>query len=421
VRRARGAASRPADKRRRLRTPELRRAANPRDAAKAADRLLRDGVDFATAWSGSRKAAARTATPAGPQTELVHAAGLAFENTIDVPAGYDPSRRWPVRVQLHGGINRPDPQPSRRDARTDRGATTIVVLPSGWNGATWWQSNQADNILTLVDRVKRRITWTNRASTSRASPDGGTGVLFAMREATPWSACLPPIGHLGVLSNPTTGVEGGLYAGNLVNCPFFIVISLRDTLYPAARMMPYIDLMQRAGVRVVLNPQALTGHDTTWWPSEKAAYEQFVRDHPRAPYAERLSWETDRIDRYNRVRWLVVDALGPTAHDAALERVETLSVAGGASEPLFEHHRRSGRVDVVRRGNAIEAHTRGVRAFTLLLSPAVFDFASPVTVTVNGRAAFEGRVTSDPAVLLKWAARDNDRTMLFGAELKITP
>jgi hypothetical protein len=34
---------------------------------------------------------------------------------------------------------------------------------------------------------------------------------------------------------------------------------------------------------------------------------------------------------------------------------------------------------------------------------------------------FDGRVEPSLATLLKWAARDNDRTMLFAAELHIKP
>jgi hypothetical protein len=44
-----------------------------------------------------------------------------------------------------------------------------------------------------------------------------------------------------------------------------------------------------------------------------------------------------------------------------------------------------------------------------------------VKVVVSGRVAFDGRVEKSLEMLRKWAARDNDRTMLFGAELKITP
>ena len=164
----------------------------------------------------------------------------------------------------------------------------------------------------------------------------------------------------------------------------------------------------------------MAGHDTSWWADEQKSLEQFVHEHARAPYPERLSWETERTDRYNRVHWLVVDALGATPSDAAMEEINTLEdVGNGSAGPLFVHRRQSGRVDVVRSGNTIDARTRGIRAFTLLLSPDVFDFSAPVIVRVNGRNTFEGRVSKDVSTLLKWAARDNDRTMLFAAELKI--
>jgi hypothetical protein len=53
------------------------------------------------------------------------------------------------------------------------------------------------------------------------------------------------------------------------------------------------------------------------------------------------------------------------------------------------------------------------------LSPDQFDFSRPVTVVVNGRPAFQGMAQKNIDTLLEWAARDNDRTMLFAAELPI--
>ncbi len=484
-------------------------AGNRRDAAKAADRLIGGRVEFDVAWRRLKQGRAYGKAPAGPRPQTLRVGDQTFENTIDIPEQYDPARPWPVRVQLHGGINRPEPQesPRRRQNRL-AGEPQIYILPVGWGDAAWWHANQVDNILELVDRVKRTYNVDESHVYLTGTSDGGTGAYYlAMREPTPWSAYLPLIGNLRVLASPDARADGDLFVGNLVNRPFFIVNSEHDPLYPVAQIEPYIDLMRRAGVSLVFHPQPDAGHDTSWWPSERPAFETFVHDHPRNPYRDRLSWETERTDRYNRIDWLVIDALGTTSGAAALEDVNTYSPRGDAdfgarSEPrvddgtrltdvvdgsdayelglrkgdlivavdgravadgqaivramtdhrlgtpieivverkgrrqtlagkfppepvaapprkMFDHHRASGRVDLVRRGNTVEARTRGVRAFTLLLSPDVFDFAAPVAVTVNSRAAFQGVVKKDPAVLLKWAARDNDRTMLFGAELKI--
>jgi hypothetical protein len=87
--------------------------------------------------------------------------------------------------------------------------------------------------------------------------------------------------------------------------------------------------------------------------------------------------------------------------------------------PLFARGAPSGRVDLTRSGNTVTAVTRGVAAFTLLVSPDQFDFGKPVKVVANGRTVFEGKVAKSVRTLLMLAAADNDRTMLFGAEIHV--
>ncbi len=119
--------------------------------------------------------------------------------------------------------------------------------------------------------------------------------------------------------------------------------------------------------------------------------------------------------------------VGATVHLIVERGGQRLPLAGPYSpqtveappEPIFPRKKPSGRVDLVRRGNVVEVLTHGVRAFTLLLSPSRFDLTKPIRVSANGRTVFEGRVQPSLATLMKWAARDNDRTMLFGAELPI--
>ena len=80
---------------------------------------------------------------------------------------------------------------------------------------------------------------------------------------------------------------------------------------------------------------------------------------------------------------------------------------------------RSGRVDLVKRGNTVRATTTGVAEYTLLISPDQFDLTSPLTVVTNGHVSFTGKVEKSLLILLKWASRDDDRTMLFGAEIHV--
>jgi hypothetical protein len=87
---------------------------------------------------------------------------------------------------------------------------------------------------------------------------------------------------------------------------------------------------------------------------------------------------------------------------------------------VFDRTQPSGRVDLVRHGNTVTATTRGVGGITLLLSPDQFDFSKPIKIVANGGTAFDGKVQKDLRTLLKYAAADNDRTMLFGAEVHVT-
>jgi hypothetical protein len=164
------------------------------------------------------------------------------------------------------------------------------------------------------------------------------------------------------------------------------------------------------GVNLMFRPQAGAVHNTAWWPTERAPFETFVHDHPRAAHPDALSWETERVDRFNRNRWLIINELRADA-----SRATELTDLG-----FFRHTKRSGRVDIRRKGNTFDAIVRDVAAFTLLLSPDAIDFTRPVVVTVNGKQVFSGAVKQDGVTLMRWAARDNDRTALYAAELKIT-
>ena len=53
------------------------------------------------------------------------------------------------------------------------------------------------------------------------------------------------------------------------------------------------------------------------------------------------------------------------------------------------------------------------------ISPDAFDFNQPVKVIANGKEVFNARVDRSVKTLEKWAKRDNDRTMLYAAEVSI--
>ena len=340
-----------------------------------------------------------------------------FDYWLTIPDAYDPAKKYQVRFQLHGGVMRPES--TLRGDGTVRlaGAEQIYISPAGWNEAPWWSDQQVASLRAILEDVKRDYNVDeNRVVVSGVS-DGGTGAYYiAMRDTTPYASFLPLNGYVLVLRSPELQIPGGLFLNNLRNKPLFVVNGGKDPLYPTETVEPSLHHMNAGGVRMVYRPQPEAGHDTSWWPTVKDEFENFVRTHPRVPLPDTLTWEVSEARTWNRAHWLIIDRLGATPGDA--KDLDDLNLSGGA--PVFRNGR-SGRVDLVRAGNTVTARTRGIKELTLLLSPDQFDFGRNVKVIVNGRVAFDGRVEKHLDTLKKWAARDNDRTMLFGAEVKITP
>lgn len=480
-------------------------AATPAEATAAAKTIAASNVDFDIAFRRLKAGRTyRSDVPRGVHTLVRRAGATEFPYTVDVPATYDPSKRYQVRVHLHGGVGRPDPV-ARGDGSigTLAGAEQIYILPQAWAEAAWWAPPQDENLPAILDSVKRTYNVDENRVVLSGVSDGGTGAFYvAMRDTTPYASFLPLNGFVVVLRNVDLGLRGALFPNNLLNKPFFVVNGGKDPLYPAAGVAPFMTHFAKGGLTVDYRPQPEAGHNTAWWPTTKDGFERFVGEHPRDPHPARLTWQTDSTTTRHRAHWLVIDRLAParpgpalpdlndvvTGEDvsfgartigmrvaqvvigsnaqslglqpgdvvtrvngrelpAALDLGEFLGIyqpgealtltverAGATVDlrgayapttmpkvsPIFLSSAPSGRVDLVRDGNTIRATTRGVGAFTLLLSPDVIDFHRPVTVVADGATVFSGSVRKDLQTLLTWAARDNDRTMLYGAALSIT-
>ena len=393
-------------------------AHSPAEAERTADEIVKTSVTFDEAWR--RLQAGRTYSVR--QTGVIQLSnrtkdGIEHYYAVTVPPAYDPARRYQVRFQLHGGVGgRKDNQPrGTGEIGALAGAEQFYVIPYAWRDSPWWGDDQVLNLKAIVDALKRTYNIDENRVVVAGVSDGGTGAYYVgMRETTPFASFLPLNGFIMVLANDEID-DGGLFPNNLRNKPMFVVNGGRDPLYPIFTVEPFVKHLIGNGVTVAYYPQPEAGHNTAWWPELKDLFEKFVADHPRDPHPDKLTWEAAGSS-HNRAHWLVIDEFGTQPGDTS--SMPDMNVFRN-SELLFSRTKPAGRVDLLRTGNTVDASTRGVAAFTLLLSPDKFDFRQPIKIVANGRTVFEGRVERSVKTLMKWAAQDNDRTMLYGAELKI--
>jgi hypothetical protein len=395
-------------------------ADSPEAAAKATEDVLKSGVTFDDALQRLKQGRVYGAQKDGVVQLSNHTDGIEHNYAVTIPPGYDPARRYQVRFQLHGGVGgRVDNKPrGNGQIGTLAGAEQIYVIPYAWNDEPWWSDDQVLNLHAIVDDLKRRYNIDENRVVVAGVSDGGTGAYYvAMRDTTPYASFLPLNGYIMVLANGEID-DGHNFPNNLRNKPFFVVNGGKDRLYPISIVEPFTRHLMRNGVQIDYHPQPDGEHNTNWWPEIKTPFEKFVADHPRDPYPDNLSWEAvDTVN--NRAHWLVIDAYGVAAGEAKQSADINVFTDSLGTDPLFSRPNVPGRVDLVRSGNTVQAATKGVTAFTLLLSPDKFDFNQPVVVSANGHEVFHAKVRPSIDTLMKWAARDNDRTMLYAAEIKI--
>jgi hypothetical protein len=390
---------------------------SPAEAERVADDVVKTGITFDEALR--RLKAGRTYAAQKPGVIKLSnktGDGIVHNFAVNVPPNYDPARRYQVRFQLHGGVGGRTTNEPRGSGEIGAlaGAEQFYVLPYSWIDAPWWGDDQVLNLSAIVDELKRTYNIDENRVVVAGVSDGGTGAYYiGMRETTPYASFLPLNGFIMVLANEEID-QGQLFPDNLRNKPVFVINGGKDPLYPEARVGPYVEYLAAHGVDIAYYPQPEAGHNTSWWPQMKDTFEKFVSDHPRDPHPDKLTWQTLDL-AHNRAHWLVIDQLGAQKTDVDMPDMNEVNDV----YRIFSRPKPQGRVDLARNGNTIEATTKGVAAFTLLLSPDKFDFDQPVKVVANGRTVFNGRVERSLKTLMKWAARDNDRTMLYAAELKI--
>jgi hypothetical protein len=251
-------------------------ARSPAEAARLVDGVLKSGVTYDEALRRLKQG-----RPYAPQKPGVVMTTNRTEDKVEhyyavnVPASYDPARRYQVRFQLHGGVMGRSTNQPRNDGNIGAlaGAEQFYVIPYGWSEAPWWGEDQVLNLNAIVDTLKRTYNIDeNRVAVSGVS-DGGTGAYYlAMRDTTPFASFLPLNGFIMVLANVDNGIREPLYPNNLRNKPMYVVNGGRDRLYPTSIVEPYVLHMKKAGVAIDYHPQPQGEHNTAWWPDLKDSY-----------------------------------------------------------------------------------------------------------------------------------------------------
>ncbi len=235
-----------------------------------------------------------------------------------VPESYDPSKKTPLLVCLHGGVGRPDltedPEGDVRKSPFLKLANEkgyLLLFPFGQEGATWWDSIGVSNVLSQLRSTKRKFNVDDNRVYMTGFSDGASGsFFFAMCHPTDFAAFLPLNGHPGVGS-----IDGGTqtYFVNLVNRPLWVVNTDLDQLYPDKAIRPMMELAQRAGANILYRVYTGIGHSFDYAEKEIPVMARLMDTRPRVVNAPFIRWET-AYPSLGRCGWLSIDGVKSDGH-----------------------------------------------------------------------------------------------------------
>ena len=123
--------------------------ADPAGAGRAAEQVISLGADFDTLFARLKAGRSYRPQPTG-RIEMTSRDPVGpLDNVVEIPSDYDPGRRWPVRVSLHGGVGRERPGAggtARQLTNRIPGAGEIVIHPRAWLESAWWTPSAVENI-----------------------------------------------------------------------------------------------------------------------------------------------------------------------------------------------------------------------------------------------------------------------------------
>jgi len=201
--------------------------------------------------------------------------GIAHRYQVWIPPNYDPSRKWPAILFLHGAGERGDEGemqtmvglgPALHEGRVD--VPAIIVFPQcppdeRWAGNAWSIG------IAALDQAEREWSIDRRRVSLTGISMGGAGVWFLVAKYPKrWSAIAPVSGYVHAppslqdAASPTTG-SFAEFAERLPPIPIWIFHGSEDPVVPVAESRGMADVL---GANAAYTEFPHVGHNA-WDPA----------------------------------------------------------------------------------------------------------------------------------------------------------
>ncbi len=227
-----------------------------------------------------------------------------------IPSNYDPTRKTPLLIYLHGGVSTKDFYSIEEDFMQNNyfipyaeEQNWLMLFPYGNIDTSWWDLSGVQNVQTQIRTLKTMYNIDDDRIFMTGFSDGGSGSFFiAMSSPDDIASFYPLNGFLSVGSlvtgNPT-------FIANVRNRKVNAINTDIDRLYPSQRMRLLIDLALQAGADLLYKEYWGIGHDFAYANQEIPIMVQNMQLQPRDIFQPYIYWETWTPD-YGKCDWLEI-------------------------------------------------------------------------------------------------------------------
>jgi len=399
-----------------LPTPK-ERAAQARELAKNKDRTL-------DMWLAATRRFAPKAEPP-PKTGSVSAVAALPTGRVDVqlsvPARYRHDRPTPLLLALHGTGGDGTNETARwRSIADDLGFIVCAPTDSGANKGYTFMPGERAEALAVLRWVRRRYNIDeNRIHLTGVSRGGHLTWDLGTRQPDRWASLAPMIG--GPRLDLSRGQNNLRYLENIAHLPIRDLQGEGDDKRLLFNLRYAFALLQKHGARdAELVTFPALGHSFRF---EAVAWPTFLGTTRRDPVPSRVVRLTARASE-GRAYWVEIRQTKRPVKEVFVPQVRAdewarLDDAGKRRFMAEAALARTARLEVEMTGpGEFNAKSTGVARFRLLLTTAMFDPRTAVSLRWQGRARSK-RVRLSTRVLLSEFAERFDRTFLPVGELSI--
>ncbi len=214
-----------------------------------------------------------------------------------------------------------------------------------------------------------------------------------------------------------------IYLNNTLNRPYYLVHSDLDDLRPIQQTRKQVQIFDSIGTPILYKEYIGYQHYDKHLQKDMPFSNSFLNAISRNPFQKNIYWETE--DYYNSgCDWIKITSFDTTLNNASWHLPLNMRSYNKIKKEwenydYYPNLQSSAAIKASYNNNIFKLFTSRVKEVEVLISPVMVNLENPVTIIINGKTAFKGKIIADKNFLLNNFSASFDRKELWVNSVKL--